>query len=355
MELRNAADGFVGKPRRRKVYDAVVDGRAERIAHRARLLVDLLHHEVFIAALFRRLRVPGDLRQGLFDDVAVDVVKLRLAGRQLRHFQIVDVIDAAAVLEDGRHVRGEVRLPLPHADDHRAVLARGEDLAGIVLEHHRQRVRAAHAHHRLGQRVDGAHLVLFVVVIDSLDEYLGIRLRIEAVPLADHLRLQFLIVLDDAVVYADDVHVVAAMRMGVDFARLAVRRPARVAHAAGAGERLPVVRLVRQHAQAALGLDDLRHILAIAHHHARRVIAAVFQLRQPCQQDRRRLFTSCISYDAAHMYSSPHCLTRPRKAQSARLPSFPSIIADSSPFEQTAGEGFWPRRENDVLFAAGGG
>ena len=81
--------------------------------------------------------------------------------------------------------------------------------------------------------------------------------------------------------HADHVHIVAAVRVGIHFARLAVRRPARVAHAAGAHERLAVVGLLLQNAQPALGLDHLRRVLAGTHHHARRVIAAVFQLRKP--------------------------------------------------------------------------
>ena len=39
-----------------------------------------------------------------------------------------------------RHIGREEGLPVIHADDHRAVLSRGVDLARIVLEHQRQRV-----------------------------------------------------------------------------------------------------------------------------------------------------------------------------------------------------------------------
>ena len=67
---------------------------------------------------------------------------------------------------------------------------------------------------------------------------LGVGLGLELVALALQLALQLEVVLDDAVVHHDDRAGAVAMRMRVLFGGPAVRRPARVADAVDAVERL---------------------------------------------------------------------------------------------------------------------
>ena len=76
---------------------------------------------------------------------------------------------------------------------------------------------------------------------------------------------------------ADNKAVVTFVGMGVQFAGFPVGGPAGVAHAAGAGHGGPLLRLVRQNLQPALGLDDHGRAVLLLHRQARRVIPAIFQ------------------------------------------------------------------------------
>ena len=110
--------------------------------------------------------------------------------------------------------------------------------------------------------------------------------------------LQVEIVLDDAVVDDDDLAGAVAVRMGVFLGRPAVRRPARVADAVVAGERVgdDHVLEVRQLAGAAPQVDR-----AVADDRdAGRVVAAIFELPQPVDQHRHDVLRSDVADDPAH-------------------------------------------------------
>ena len=68
------------------------------------------------------------------------------------------------------------------------------------------------------------------VIINELCCDFRIGLRHEIIAFSDQKILDFMIVLDDAVMH--DIHARRTVRMRVDIARLAVRRPARMADAA---------------------------------------------------------------------------------------------------------------------------
>ena len=208
----------------------------ERIFDDARLFADLLHHEVLVAALLGALRIPIDVYLFLFDDIAVEVVEGDFARSETRHLQVIDIVDVPRVFEHGRHVGGKIGIPLRNADDHRTVLAGNVDLLGIVLEENGERIRSPHAHHGLCERVDGSHPIFLIVIIHELDEHFGVRLGIEGIAVTQELFLDLAVVFDDAVVYAHDAAVIAAVRMGVVLRRVAVRRPARMADPAAAAD-----------------------------------------------------------------------------------------------------------------------
>ena len=92
-----------------------------------------------------------------------------------------------------------------------------------------------------------------------------------------------------------------AVGMRVLLGRPAVRRPARVADAVVAGDRVGVddVFEVRQLAGAAAQVDG-----AVAHdRHARRVVAAVLELPQAVDQHGHDVLRSDVSDDSAHGWS----------------------------------------------------
>ncbi len=140
--------------------------------------------------------------------------------------------------------------------------------------------------------------VVFHLAFDEVRDDLGIRLRDEDVPLFLKLRLQFEIVLDDAVVDDDDPAGAVAVRVRVLLGGPAVSRPSRVADAV-----LPLERIHRDHflepselARAAPQLDR-----AVAHDsHAGRIVSAVLEAPQSVDEDRKDLFLADVADDPAH-------------------------------------------------------
>ena len=274
----------------------------ERILDDARLLADLLHHEVLIAALFGALCIPIDMDLAFVDDVAVEVIECGFPRLQARHLQIVDIVDVARMLEHGRHIGGKIGVLVRDTDDHRAVLAGDINLIGIVRKEDGKGISSPHAHHRLGERVDGPHFIFFIVVIYELDEHFRVRLGIKGIAVMQELFLDLAVVFDDAVVDTHDAAVVAAMGVGVGLRRVAVRRPARVADAAAAADR-DRLQLLLEVLELALGFDDLRGRTVTADGDARRVIPSVFELFQAADENGRRLSFADISDDPAHILS----------------------------------------------------
>ena len=268
---------------------------------------------MLVAALFGRFGVPFDGGGLLFDLFAVDVVEGDGIGRQAGDLQVIDIIDGAGILEQGRHVGGDEVAVFGLAHDQRAVLAHGVDHAGAVGKQHAQRVGAAHVQHHAGdglERVAGG--LAGIIVVDQLGHDLGIGLGGKLVAAVHQAVFQLLEVFDDAVVYHGDLFVAAVVGVGVGHRRLAVGGPARVADAAGTLHRVPAVRHIAEHAQAALGLDHFDLAGGVLHGDAGRIIAAVFQLGQAVQQNGRGLPGAGKANDSTHKIPSCKTGARPR-------------------------------------------
>ena len=265
-----------------------------------RLFVDLLHHEMFETAAFRRLGVPGDLGQSLDQRLTVDVVELDATLFQTGHLHIIDVIDFSRMVQDGRDIGGDVRVLAILADDHRAAVAGTEDLAGVVRKHEAERIGTAHTQDGAGNGAQGAFAILFIIVIDEFDDALGIGLRVEPVAVSLQLVADLFIVLDDTVVNADDRVVIRVMRMSIGLRRSAMGRPAGVPDAAGADDGFDGSDLVFEIGDPPLLLDGDRRILSIANGNTGRVITSVFEFGQAFQQNGSSLFLTNISYDSTH-------------------------------------------------------
>ena len=127
---------------------------------------------------------------------------------------------------------------------------------------------------------------------------LGVGLGDERVPFTLELMLQLEIVLDDPVVDDNDAPRAVAMRVGVLFGRPSVRRPAGVADAVVAIERVAGDGLLepRELAGAAPQFDG-----ALADDgDARRIVSAIFEPAQPVDENRHDLPLPDVPDDAAH-------------------------------------------------------
>ena len=278
------------------VFDDGIIGILDRFG----LLVNLLHHKMLETALFSGFRVPLDLGQFLFDLFLVNVVEGDLACGNLCNFTVADVIDIAGIAKDRRNVGGQIGLTVLNTDDHGAVLAGSEELAGEVAEHEHKRVGTAYAHHGVGNRLERAHLVLLVIIVDKLDSHLGVCLAYEGITFAEKLFLEFLIVFDDSVVDADDRAVIRAVRVGIALGGFSVSRPAGVADSACSDHGLSAIGLLFEYLQSALGFDDRGLRFAVAHRETGRIVSSVFQSGKPVKKNGRCLFCSDITNNSAH-------------------------------------------------------
>ena len=128
------------------------DAAEDRVARGRRLLVDLLEHEVLVAALLRRDRIPEHSLGRLRDGAPGEVGELDARPRDDGHFLVAEKHDVARVREDGRDVGGHEELVLSEPDDDRRAVANGDDLFGIVDRHEHEREHAAHAASARGAR-----------------------------------------------------------------------------------------------------------------------------------------------------------------------------------------------------------
>ena len=263
------------------------------------LLEDLLGHEVLEAALLDHGRLPVEGLHGLLDRGPGEGGEADAPRRQDGDLAVVHVGDAPGVVEEGRDVRREEGLAGAEADDGRRAVAGGDDLAGIA------RRDAGHGEgpFELADRgPDGLLEGAAEVLLDEVDDDLGVGLGPERVALGPEPLLERPVVLDDAVVDEGDRAAAVGVRVGVVLARPAVGRPAGVPDAAGAGERMEAD-LLGQVADLALDPPPPDPV-AVEDGDAGRVVAAVLEPPQSLDEVGHRVPGADAADDAAHV-SSP--------------------------------------------------
>ena len=181
LNLGDRTDFLVRQMNLRQVNVPVLYHRVQGIQSRSGLLVDFLHHEMLVAALFRSFRIPFDFRQLFFNLFPIQVVEMDLPRRQSGHLQIADVVDAPGVLQNSRNVGSHIGFPVRHPDNHGAFLPGRPDFSGIVLKHHAQSVGTSDPHHGLRQGVHRAQIVFFIIIVNQLHHHFRVRIGIETV------------------------------------------------------------------------------------------------------------------------------------------------------------------------------
>ena len=114
---RRSPRGSSSKPLQIGVAGLEQQAPAQGVGDGPRLLVDLLEHEVRVAALLGLRGVPVDGARLPLARLPLDVGDHRLAGGDRHHVPFVEEDHLAGVLEDGGHVGCQEGLPLaePHA------------------------------------------------------------------------------------------------------------------------------------------------------------------------------------------------------------------------------------------------
>ena len=276
---------------------AVHQAPRQRVADHARLLVDLLQHEVGVAALLGHIEIPVDVRHLGLVRLAAHVVERDGIRRELRHIAVGEHHHVARVVDHGDDIGGHVRAVLGQPHHERRVLARGHEGAGLLVADSRNGIGADQA---VGSLAHGLQeVVAFAqVLLHEVRDDLGVGLARERMAAAFQLFAQLGEVLDDAVMHDGYAAVAGGMRMRVRLAGAAMRGPARVADAAGAGQ-LEGLDELREAAHLPLAVHDFQ-LAVLLDGDAGRVIAAVFESRQTFDQDVLDGARSGVSDDSAH-------------------------------------------------------
>ena len=189
----------------RQVYNAILDYRIKGILNSLRLLMNLFHHEMLKAALFSRFCIPLNLGGLLFDFITIKIIKMSLTRSQFCKLKIADVIYITSIFQNRRDIRSHIGFTIRNADDHRTVLTSHPDFAWIITEHQLKGIGTTDTNHRLGNSIDRAKVVLFIIVINQFNNYFRIGLAVERIAMFQQLFFQLGIVLDDTVMYANDL------------------------------------------------------------------------------------------------------------------------------------------------------
>lgn len=273
----------------------------QRVAHDARLLVNLLEHKVGIATLFGHVQIPIDMGDLGLDDIAGLVGILDARGRELGKLTVLEHHDIAGGVDERDDVGGNVGTGLAHADHDRGVLAGNGDHARFVGAHGGQAISA----HNVGASLaHGGHQVvrLGIGLFDQMREDLRIGLALKVMAAALQLLTQFSEVLDNAVVDDGDATVAASVGMSVNDGRLAVGSPTGVTDTAGciAIDIGKLALQTRNLTHAADNVEVRRGALAHLERDARGVIAAILHALKACDQDVLCNIRAGVADNSAH-------------------------------------------------------
>ena len=219
------------EPAQVRGVEPVVEAAAEHALDDARLLVDLLVHEVGVAVGVVAGRVRLDYSRRLGGAPGVEGGRPESVGLDGGDLAVVQVHDLPGVADQRRHVGCREHLLVADAEQNRAAIAGNDQPVRPASIQHGQAVGADDALERPAHRfleVRGLARVRQAwaracLRCDQVREDLTVGLRGELRPVRDQLGPEFLRVLDDAVVHDRDRP--AHVRVRVNVARLAMCRP----------------------------------------------------------------------------------------------------------------------------------
>ena len=148
---------------------------------------------------------------------------------------VLEIADRVGERAERDRVRPQIHFAVTMADGERRAVAGADHQIIVAGKDEAERERAAQTRQRQFHRFHGL-VAAREQIVDEMQHNLGVGLGVELGALLFELFAQLAEIFDDAVV--NDGELVGRVRMGVGLVRLAVRRPARVADADLAEERL---------------------------------------------------------------------------------------------------------------------
>jgi len=270
-----------------------------RIAESFGLFDDLLDHEMIVAALFRRFRIPVHFKDffGYRRSLPVGDPD-RILGHD-GHFAVAENEGPPRAMDNRRNVGSDKIFTFAQTDDQGIVLFGADDLVGFMFGNKDQRIRSAD----LGQYLfHGFDKIALIVFFHQMGHYFGIRLRQEFVPFFDQALLDVQIIFDDPVVNHHKIAMTIGVRMSVGVGRTAMGCPTGMADAQMSLWNMPF-NFLFQAVETSHALFQ-GNVGAIIHGDAGGIIPAIFQFSQAFQQKWRSLFRTYIAHKATHLCNS---------------------------------------------------
>ena len=228
----DAGDLFVRHAKLLYDYPAVSDAGSQGVADCFWLLIDLLQHEMLIAAFFSCVNIPLDGHRLLGELLLVHVKKPDSLPGENGDLLVFHIVDASGILEDGRHIGGDEISLFTASYNQRAVFSGGKYLLREISEQNAQGIGAFYLLHDFcqgGQRVSCT--LPFIIIVEKVGQHLCIRLRQELIAAADESLFQFGIIFDNSIVHHHNGAIPVEMGMGIYIGGASVCGPARVADA----------------------------------------------------------------------------------------------------------------------------
>src|SRR5438552_2545220 len=206
----------------------IAQAAAQGVGDSLRGFVDLLGHEVWIAALLGLADVPLDLDDFWLDGGAADGAHLGPKLGDRHHLAFAEEQDFLGVRDDGSDVRGDEPFLVADADHEGGVEPGADQQVRVALREDRHGVGTLEARQR---DADRGHQVALVVFFDQVRNDFGIGLRDKDMAAGLQLFAQLGEVFDDPVVDHHDPLVAVGGGMGIDHRRATVGSPPGVADA----------------------------------------------------------------------------------------------------------------------------
>ena len=165
----------------RQINWTIFNYRVQCIFNSFRLFMDLLHHEMLKTALFCCFCIPLNLCSLLFNLITIQIIKMCFTRSQLCKLKITDIIYISRIFENCWNIRSHICFTICNSYNHRAILTSHPNFTWIVTKHKFQCIWTTHAYHCLRNSINRTKIILFIIVINQLNNYLCISLTIKSI------------------------------------------------------------------------------------------------------------------------------------------------------------------------------
>ena len=316
-----------------KNYSRIVLGNtgSQGVANCLRLLVNLLQHEMLIAALFSCLSIPVNLKYLLGNWLAQAIGNPYGILLYNSNLSIIYDIGATGTGNNSRNIGSDEILIITQTNNHRVVLLGANQLIRVILAHEYDGIGTLNA---LNNLTNGCLEIAVINFFQKMGQNLSIRVRQELMALCNQILFKSHVVLDNTVMYNRKIAMTVSMWMRVIVGWTTMGCPTGMTDT-DITLRNIALNLFLQSSQTAYGLL-YANLLPIENCNTSRVIATILQLGKSLNKEWGSLLATNVTNDTTHnknlQYKTGSPMSCPNAALSCQSPnSFNSILTTGKP------------------------